>query len=238
MSDATPNPSGPGVSIPEVDSMTVAHMGGHEYRVLSNGDARPTAYVVDIKAMTCTCPDHKYRRDGNPEVCKHVAKALLVAPSELTLDHHAAHKIFELLQEGAQYRETGATDEEVREAVDAMETDEAADSASSQASSADAETTAQEGVPTVREWLEPAVPAMEHLDVRAGQHDGRPGVIIEPDNRAMTETQWSATKGVISSPEWTEPHVGFGDDPCNICGESDGEYWYFVNNDDLEEVPA
>ena len=238
MSDSSPSPTGPGLSIPDADSMWVSHIGGHEYRVLSNGDARPTAYVVDIEAMTCTCPDHKYRRDGNPEVCKHVAKVLLVAPSQLSIEEHATNTLLEVLSRlhtdsvsGAMVSE-GATDGEVREAVEEAESEPSGDDGG------DGQTTAQAGATTVCVWLETAVPAMEHVDVRAGSHDGRPGVVIEPDNRSMSDSQWDATKGVIASPEWTEPHVGFGDDPCNICGESDGAYWYFINNDDLGEVPS
>jgi hypothetical protein len=219
------------LSIEDVDSLVVTHVGGWQYQVLNTGGEQPTAYEVDIKAMTCTCPDHEYRRDGTSEVCKHVAKALLVAPATLSMDQHAATTVLEVLQEDAAPPQTDATDEEVAEAVEAAEADESDDSgAAADASDADdaspdnqADAEAQ-----VRDWLKTGYAAPELVDVVADSHGGQPGVRLEPDSRGMDDAQQETFKTLVKTIDEANCHAGFLDSGCDVCGDADDGYWWFV----------
>lgn len=50
----------------------------HEWRVLSWRNDNLTAYKVNLRNLTCGCPDHRMNNDDD-EVCAHLASALFAA---------------------------------------------------------------------------------------------------------------------------------------------------------------
>jgi hypothetical protein len=41
--------------------------------------SKPVRYMVDVRAMTCECPDWTYRGSVNGIACKHIMAAYLIA---------------------------------------------------------------------------------------------------------------------------------------------------------------
>jgi len=195
-------------------------------------------YVVDLEPASCTCEDWHYRRDNSPEVCKHFQAAHEAAPATHDLDHRAALQVLQHYHDGAQAASDGATDDEVQAAVDQQEAAASDDSGATADSGDQPPAVDQEDVETVRDWLETAGAAMEHLEIDIGTHGTVNGIRINPDNRAMPDSQYEAFKGIVGTIESSEVHVGFGDDPCHACNQDDGEFWYFVPSSGIDEVPG
>jgi hypothetical protein len=52
----------------------------------------------------------------------------------------------------------------------------------------------------------------------------------------MDEADKETFKSLVKTLEDSDCHAGFLDDGCSQCGEDDGEYWWFVPEDDSSEV--
>lgn len=91
-------------------------------------------------------------------------------------------------------------------------------------------------VPGVEDWLADQFIAPEHVEVRHGAHGERDGVVLEPDNQSMSNGQYESFKTLVNSIDGSQVHVGFGDDPCQTCGQSDGEFYYFLPRSVAPEV--
>lgn len=213
------------------------HIGGDKYRVLSTRNDTLTIHKVNIKKISCTCKDDQYNQD-RPMVCAHLAAATYVAPQQVTAEDHAVGTLLELARSGQIGVQAAPTETEGLGPEDVM----GSDSSPSEEDGGDEETydmaSAADGVDTVRDWLEPAITEIEHVSIEAGHHNSLAGVRIEPDNRAMTDGGYEAFKGVVNSIDATTPHVGFTDSGCQSCGEKDDEFYYFVANENLDEVPG
>lgn len=82
----------PAEAIDGMDKMSVAHVGGTQYRVLSWRSGETKAYNVDIDALTCDCEDMEYNQDGSG-VCPHLAYALYMAPRQHSVEDNALWEI-------------------------------------------------------------------------------------------------------------------------------------------------
>ena len=87
----------------------------------------------------------------------------------------------------------------------------------------------------VEDWFEEGYASPDLVDVRSGTHGDRAGTILEPDSQAMDEADKETFKSLIKTLEDSDCHAGFLDDGCSQCGEDDGEYWWFVPEDDSSE---
>jgi len=225
----------PADAITDYQDLRVRRIGGHQYRVLSLAGGQVTAYLVDIKDLTCSCPDYEFRRDA-PEICKHLAAAIEGAPKNPSLEREVFDNMVELWSEG---REAVESIKDVRDVAQAQQDVNAA-AAVSEASDQDGEEAdpAPEVDPVdgITEWLDTGFAQPEHVDVRAGSHNGTEGAVLEPDNQAMSDGVYESFKSLINAVNGSEVHVGFGDDPCGTCGEQDGEFWFFVPAADVAEV--
>lgn len=212
-------------------------LGGDEWRVLSTRNETLTVHEVDLKEISCTCKDEEFNKD-RPEICAHVAAAMHSAPVQISVEEHAMGTLLELARSGQLGAQAAPVESEGLAPEDVMDPD----SSPSEEDGGDEETydmaSAADGVDTVRDWLEPAITEFEHVSIEAGHHASLAGVRIEPDNQSMTDGGYEAFKGVVNSLDATTAHVGFTDSGCNSCGEKDDEFYYFVANEDLSEVPG
>jgi hypothetical protein len=214
------------------------HVGGTDYRVLSIRNGTTTAYDVDVADLDCTCPDHEYNQE-DPEICDHLAAALFQAPARLTLDEwgpYAFSEVIDRAEDAAELAEDAAAalvdGQGEADTEETMTAAEAMDSPDNEPDRDPVTTT------DVSEWLETGFASPELVHVMDGDHDGVPGVVLEPDNQGMPDHVYESFKGLVNSLDGSEIHVGFGDEPCNTCGRSDGEFWYFIPGDDASEVWA
>lgn len=67
----------------DLTSLTVAHLGGANYVVFNKGSGK--VYKTNIQHQTCNCKDKAYNRDSG-EACKHIQKAIVVHPSEWSIE--------------------------------------------------------------------------------------------------------------------------------------------------------
>lgn len=236
MSDSAPERTqAPAQTIPDYPDLYVRQTGLCRYTVLSLGGEENTAWQVNTQTLSCDCPDFEYDREDG-EVCKHLAAALHKDPHSYDLDH-------------AVLQQTREEIDHLRRAAESLEqtaTAAKAESipADSGTDSADAEEVSQQGDPVdqsqavehIQDWLETGFAKPQLVEVRAGDHNGRPGVVLEPDNQTMSEAVYESFKTLVGTIDEQEVHVGFGDDPCHVCGGQDGEFWYFVPTADAIEV--
>jgi hypothetical protein len=168
-----------------------------------------------------------YNREGN-EICKHLMKAILVAPDSLEFSSMAVNDIASLLgklEATVDRVETGNTSQTTtEETTDSGQPDSTGNEPVSE--------TPDNVLQPVREWMDSTLaPAVQDgLDVRQGTHDGKDGVIIEPDYRELSDTQKDTMKSVLKDHDLTGQHTGFGDDGCYVCGKADGDYWFFIES--------
>jgi hypothetical protein len=229
MSDA------PGQQIDDFNELYPRQVAHHTFRVLSLAGDSPTSYLVNIDEGTCTCPDEEFRRDGQ-EACKHLAMALFQAPKRVRVEEELVNDLSLVLAklEGAAQDFTSQAGETTTMTADeAMETGpEETETATEEADEVDLTHAADR----LEGWLNTAVPAPEHVEMWIGDHGDRTGIVVEPDNGEMTDHAYEAFKGVVNTLEDSEVHVGFGDDPCQTCGEQDGDFWYWVPGETAAEV--
>lgn len=215
--------------ITDYTDLEVAHLGGPEYRVLNWSDEACSAYEVNVETMTCSCPGHEYRRDGSSQVCKHMAKALTVAPPQIEVEEYAANSIINALRETTEtVRENGGPAEGDTSATDQATTEDVSEAVQEAAADLDR-------VDTARDWLETGFAQPSKVNLYVTTHAGVKGVALEPDNQEMPDHVFESFKGIVNSLDGSTVHVGFGDDPCGTCGEQDGEYWYHIPDDQLTE---
>jgi hypothetical protein len=233
MSDLEPR--GTVDQIPEHDDLCVRRIGGHQYRVLSlGGDAR-TCYLVNVKDLTCSCPDYEFNRDA-PEVCKHLAVALDRAPANPSLEREVFDNLVEL------WSQANAAVQDIQDVRDVAQASQDAQAAweTAQAGSEDSadgsDDLDRDPVDGIRDWLDTGFAQPEHVDVRAGSHAGTDGVVLEPDNQTMSDGVYESFKSLVNAVDGSHVHIGFGDDPCQTCGDQDGEFWYFIPAADVAGV--
>ena len=99
-----------------LEGMTISHLGGAEYKVLSIRNGPPRVHSVDLGGPSCTCEDAEYNRDG-AEVCAHVCKAMLVHDSYLDVESNMASVLMNM---------TATVDDHVQKAANAAEAAETA----------------------------------------------------------------------------------------------------------------
>jgi len=235
-------------AIDDYESLFPRHVGGPAYRVLSVTDGQPTAYKTDVKALTCSCPDEQFNREDD-EVCKHLAAALEAHPRKLSTEaqlHQDLCRRLQQLDEAVQQVRDEASPAEPQEQVSA---DPAAQQAGQQAQTNGkahgSETANHPDEPAggsnpdlqqaednsalldlVDSWGSMSVPGWEFVELELGSHDGDHGVRLDPDSQSMKDSDYESFKDRINSFEESSVHVGFGDDPCFTCGESDGDFFY------------
>lgn len=212
------------------------HTAGDEYRVLSLRNETMTAYRVDIADLSCNCPDKRFNKDDH-NICAHIATALHSAPERIDVEDHAMGTLIELFRAGHAGALTASSDSQGETSMstsDAMSDgpETVQDDAARQQGP-----TAEEGVEIVHDWLSTAVTEMEHVTVSITTHASVNGIKVDANNFDMTDAGFESFKGVVKSLDVAVPHVGFGDQTCNTCGENDGEYYYHIPANDLSEVP-
>jgi hypothetical protein len=226
----------PADQITDFEALTVRHIGGHEFRVLNR--AAETVSEVDLEAMTCSCEDMTYNRNRDREVCKHVQTAMFQAPevrisvqdtapfylSEAVDRAQTAAETVETVVDSLDKGLTGVRDEQAQQAAESPLVDDSADP--------DPVATLE----AVTMWVEEGYASPDLVDVRSGTHGDRPGTILEPDSQAMDEADKETFKSLVKTLEDSDCHAGFLDDGCSQCGADDGEYWWFVPEDDSSEV--
>jgi hypothetical protein len=94
-----------------LEGMTISHLGGAEYKVLSVRNGPPRVHSVDLGGPSCSCEDMDYNRD-DPEVCAHICKAMLVHDSYLDVEANMASVLMNM---------TATVDDHVQKAADAAE---------------------------------------------------------------------------------------------------------------------
>jgi hypothetical protein len=230
MSDA------PADQIEDFGDLHVRQTGLCRYVVLNLSGRENTAYEVNTEKLLCRCPDQSYNR-SNGETCKHLAAALFKDNHSYDMETAMVDRIereIEALQDAVESLEQTAT-ATAAETAGADET--ATQDESEDPTDATDPATQSDAVEHIRDWLETGFAQPQLVDVRAGDHDGRPGVVLEPDNGTMQDSSYEAFKGLVNSQDGTEPHVGFTDEGCPTCGKQDDDFWYFVPTADALEVP-
>lgn len=233
--ETQPDDVPPAEGITDFGQLYVRRLYGHTYRVLSLTDEDPTTYKVDLRELTCTCPDYSHRQDL-PNICKHLAKTLYQAPADPSLEREVFDSLTEVHSEAVSIVEDLRDVRDVSQAVRNSEADAAAAEAQEPAEEPDSTGPRTTSLDEVEDWLQTGFAQPDLVDIREGSHDGVEGVVLEPDNQAMPDHVYESFKGIVNSLEDSNVHVGFGDDPCHACGKDDGEFWYFVPFDDSSEV--
>jgi len=205
------------------------------WRVLNIGRNPSTVNKVDLDALTCTCGDFTWRKESG-EACKHISKALFEARQHVRVEEELVNDLSLAMSElnsaiadlSGQGSET-----ETMPAGEALDTGPSEDTETAETED---DTDHMLAADRLEDWLETAVPTPEHVDLIVGSHDGPTGVQVHPDNGEMADHQYEAFKGVVNSLDGSEVHVGFGDDPCQTCGQQDDEFYYWVPADVAMEV--
>lgn len=235
MSESEPKPIGQKVD--GWSGIYPRHLGGDRYRVVSTRNDTLTIHKVNVSEISCTCKDEEHNKD-RPEVCAHLAAATYGLPKRVTVEDHAVGTLIELARTGQLGSHETAVESEGLGPEDVMDSSTAASEPSDE-DTADATDRDLEGACSrVTDWLKPAIQEFEHVSVHPGQHHGHSGVRIEPDNLSMSDAAYAGFKGVVGSLDVIVPHVGFSDMSCNTCGKNDGEFYYFLNHEDIDEVPG
>jgi len=225
----------PADQIPDFEDLYARQVDMKQYVVLNLAGEEPTGYEVDIGDLLCRCKDKSYNK-GSGEMCKHLAYALFQAPQSLEIDAVAfdrAVQEFQRLQEATQRLEQAAT---TQQASQTAEDDSGPQRDETDISQNGDAVDQSQAVEHVEEWIQTGFGPSELVQIRAGDHDGQPGVVLDPDNQTMADGQYEAFKGLVGSVDGQEVHVGFGDDPCHVCGGQDGDFWYFLPTGDALEV--
>lgn len=224
-----------GPALEELGDMDVSQVSMNCYLVTNRAGDPPTGYMVDLSAPACECPDAEYNREDG-EVCKHLAKANLVAEETITAEVEATRRVGEEvshLREAVQSLEQTAT---AQRATDQAEPDSGAAGGPDGDDSEDGDGLTDHPVDNVRAWADAELAGAGYVEISLGEHNGTEGVVLEPDNRDMPDATYEAFKDQVNAVDDSQVHVGFGDDPCQLCGESDGEFWYFFPPAAVREV--
>lgn len=88
----TDTANGPGANLQawkdDFDALVARPWDSTTTKVVNTAHEPPTAYTVDVEALDCDC-EYMSQRSSTPDVCKHVAKAVLVMPTyDDTADYH------------------------------------------------------------------------------------------------------------------------------------------------------
>jgi len=218
-------------------SMAVSQTGWNSYTVSSWRNDELTAHVVQLDEPTCTCEDYEYNKEGE-EACAHIIKATFVANSTRSAS-----------SETVRFASAQATDvkraaeriEQVATSMEAHQQSGGSQTASEPVDSGSPGSTVpepEEQVEKVEGWVRDQAGSLDGVSVSMGEHGTNTGIIVDPDKREMANAVYDGLSDALKDADWTEMHVGFGDDPCNTCGESDGDFWFFAPSHRLSEVDS
>jgi hypothetical protein len=226
----------PADQITDGGDLHVRQTGLCRFTVLNLAGEEPTAYQVNTDDLLCRCKDKSYNKQTG-EVCKHLAAALYKDPHHFDLDQALvgrATQELDRLETAVKSLEQTAT---AKAAETTAEDTETAQDEGEEVTDATDPASQSDAVEHIRDWLETGFAKPQLVDVRAGDHDGRPGVVLEPDNQTMQDGTYEAFKGLVNSQDATEPHVGFTDEGCQTCGKADDKFYYFMSTAEALEVP-
>jgi len=236
MSQQQPRPdAAPAEQIDDFQSLDVTQVGFGQYLVSNRASGH--VYRVQPGKPACDCENFHYEKDaGGGEACKHIQYVVYKDPESLSFEEQAtqqwtsmmsdAREAAELATDAATALEDGLTEVRTQEAHEAQESEDRSTEDRSHGPTAD----------QVREWVSENHPASDLVTVRAGSHGKKSGIIVDPENQEMTDTQYETFKSMMNSLDDTEVHVGFTQDPCHECGKQDDEFYYFVPASDSSEV--
>lgn len=160
----------------DLGELEVAQTGWRTYAVTNTDPSDTdgvTAYTVDLSGPDCDC-QHGQQGPEDPEVCKHIQKAVLVAPSTIDATEIAAHD----LRNAARRAEDAVSD--IRDVRDQAVTAQNANAQAAAQGGADGGERYEHSPPVVkvRDWLESkGVPVGDGVDVY--EHDEYDSVQIE-----------------------------------------------------------
>lgn len=219
-----------------LEGMTVSHIGGAEYKVLSVRNGPPRVHSVDLGGPSCTCEDMDYNRD-EPEVCAHICKCMLVHDSYLSVESNMASVLMNM---------TATVDDHVQKAAEAAE---AAETALVQARDVEAGASAEPGdggsqpdtdsssggqsgtndtdqaLETTRNWVESQFTKPDLVEIEANERtvQGRSVMCIELDcDYDAQDNAHETWQGIMSSKE-------------NVMWDGDG-YVNYVPVPEVSEV--
>lgn len=84
--------------------MSMEHTAGCNYSVFSWRNGNNTVHRVNTAQMTCTCEDMKWNRDGETDVCDHVAYAVYHAPNSREVGTEAFNELLDMVSSMNDYR--------------------------------------------------------------------------------------------------------------------------------------
>jgi len=251
----------PADAIDDFGSMHARQTSFNTYRVLNLADDTPTAYEVDIDAMTCNCGDQTYNNTDSGDVCKHLAYALYSAPERRSSDQHTLKQISRVTAELSNVaREIGATAASSQQATrqpgqstdansdhsDASD-DDTADSADDDdhdgdvTDDLDPTSDQQELIGELEAWFTKAAgmggwdPTI--VDVSWGRADGTEGIIVDRvpwHGDYYDDGEWIDRDGFDEEKEKMVDSVLTPRDEFQWYGEPD--YDWFIAEDDITEV--
>jgi len=242
----------------DLAALDVAYIGTVHYRVLSYRNDRVTAHEVNVAKLTCTCKDMKHNR-VETEVCAHLEKALVVHPAQPDIQEQAVGEALRLTdqlrdavaraKDAAEELDTGLVKLRDAEAGQAAATSgkggstagSTTDGASTPSGPSEGHTPAGDVDDDVlmgqaRAWLQSEAGITEGYQLEVRRHAGAQGVAIDPDTDVIPKGQYEGLKSMIKDSDGGTFHVGFGDEPCHACGQSDGEYYLHLSTRVLNEV--
>ena len=212
------------------------HIKAHRYNVLSIRNNSITAWEVNTKELTCGCPDQQFNRQ-NGEICDHLAVALYEAPKRLSVEDTAPFYLSESIERAQEAAETAETivdslDEGLTSLRDKQAQTATEDSLDEDSPDPDPRVETED----VERFIDRKFASPDLVDIRAGSHGEHHGIILEPDTRRMDDAGSEAFKSIIKTLEGSNCHTGFLDEGCAECGANDGEYYWFVPEDDNSVV--
>lgn len=229
----------PAESITDFHQLYSRPVGFNEYRVLnlkSNEDSN-TAYVVNLKDMSCTCSDSEYNRDTG-QACKHLSYALFQAPATHSVEEHTLRHLSHVTTELAGVRQdirefsdgTAQTTTESTE-EDTTDTDDDAEDAG-EVTEADADSDQKELLGEVDSWFTKSAgmagfdPSI--IELSWGSADGTPGIII--DRQPFTagyydDGEWQDKDGFDAEKETVTEAILSPNDAFEWYGEPDYQWF-------------
>ena len=242
--------------INDFEHLYARQTGFNEYRVLNTSGDDPTAYEVDLAAMSCTCGDYTYNKDGQHEICKHLAYALYQAPRKRQAEEHTVRQIASVTMELSQAvrdlqgqtngmqttSQTSAGSQTASGDDDSDSSDE--DDSDGELTEIDATGDQQDILDELDSWFTQAAgfngfdPSIVSLSW-ARSADGTEGVIVERspfDGGYYDDGQWQDQESFNEEKEAMKDSVLTPNDAFEWYGEPD--YAYFISETDAQELVA
>lgn len=188
MSTETRSENGTAARIEDFEHLYPRQVTHTSYRVLNlKGDGTNTAYLVDLRDLTCDCPDYKMRREQSdgPELCKHLATALYQAETHISTEREAVRYLSRYV------RDAHETLERMEESVDGDSTqDQAADDSDSSESESH-----RDWVTLTESWLHQQGVDIDKVDI---WHEDEMGSIQIEANDRLEDHEFE----VLSGTDW------------------------------------